>query len=67
MKTTALRGTAVTAASGSVGCRGRVCFVTGLISHFIQHPQPWSLAHPAGVAIRVTQGLHVISGIAAIR
>jgi len=36
MKTTALRGTAVTARVGSRGCRGRGVLVTGLISHFIQ-------------------------------
>ena len=44
-----------------------VCFVTGLISHFIQHPQPWFFWPTRPVWLyRVTQGLHVISGIAAI-
>ena len=44
-----------------------VCFVTGLISHFIQHPQPWFYWPTRPVWLyRVTQGLHVISGIAAI-
>jgi hypothetical protein len=38
----ALRGTAVTARVGvALGLAVAVCFVTGLISHFIQHPQPW--------------------------
>ena len=39
---TTLRGTAVTARVGlALGVAVAVCFVTGLISHFIQHPQPW--------------------------
>ncbi|MET0704978.1 MAG: molybdopterin-dependent oxidoreductase [Mycobacterium sp.] len=71
MTTTApLRSTAVTARVGVwLGVAVAVCFATGLISHFIQHPQPWFLAvwptHPVWL-YRVTQGLHVISGIAAI-
>jgi DMSO/TMAO reductase YedYZ molybdopterin-dependent catalytic subunit len=63
-----LRGTAVTARVGrALGVAVAVCFVTGLISHFIQHPQPWFFwpARPVWL-YRVTQGLHVISGIAAI-
>jgi len=68
MKTTALRGTAVTARVGlALGVAVAVCFVTGLISHFIQHPQPWFFWPTRPVWLyRVTQGLHVISGIAAI-
>lgn len=44
-----------------------MCFVTGLLSHFIQHPQPWFWwpTRPVGL-YRFTQGLHVVSGIAAI-
>ncbi|MFD2415307.1 molybdopterin-dependent oxidoreductase [Amycolatopsis pigmentata] len=44
-----------------------ICFVTGLISHLVQHPPPWFVwpSRPAGL-YRVTQGLHVISGIASI-
>ncbi|MGW5723950.1 molybdopterin-dependent oxidoreductase [Amycolatopsis sp. NPDC003865] len=44
-----------------------VCFVTGLISHLIQHPPAWFFwpSRPVGL-YRVTQGLHVISGIASI-
>jgi DMSO/TMAO reductase YedYZ molybdopterin-dependent catalytic subunit len=43
------------------------CFVTGLISHLVQHPPGWFFwpSRPAGL-YRVTQGLHVISGIASI-
>lgn len=44
-----------------------VCMATGLISHLVQHPQPWFWwpTRPVGL-YRITQGLHVISGIAAI-
>ncbi|SFW63671.1 molybdopterin-dependent oxidoreductase [Amycolatopsis australiensis] len=43
------------------------CFVTGLISHLIQHPPGWFSwpSRPIGL-YRVTQGLHVISGVASI-
>ena len=63
-----LRGTAVTARVGlALGVAVSVCFVTGLISHFIQHPQPWFFWPTRPVWLyRVTQGLHIISGIAAI-
>lgn len=63
-----LRGTAVTARVGvALGVLITVCFVTGLISHFIQHPQPWFIwpAHPVWL-YRLTQGLHVACGIAVI-
>ncbi len=67
---THLRSTAVTARVGSVlGICVIVCFVTGLISHLLQHPQPWFIAvwptQPVWL-YRVTQGLHVATGIAAI-
>lgn len=44
-----------------------VCFLSGLLSHLIQHPPGWFLwpSRPAGL-YRVTQGLHVATGIAAI-
>ncbi|MEU4311400.1 molybdopterin-dependent oxidoreductase [Nocardia sp. NPDC024068] len=44
-----------------------VCFLTGLLSHLIQHPPGWFRwpANPAWL-YRVTQGTHVLSGIAAI-
>src|SRR3981189_3398652 len=68
MSTTKLRGTAVPARVGlALGVAVAVCFVTGLISHFIQHPQPWFYWPTRPVWLyRVTQGLHVISGTAAI-
>ncbi|MEJ7651381.1 MAG: cytochrome b/b6 domain-containing protein, partial [Nakamurella sp.] len=44
-----------------------VCFLTGLYSHFVQHPLSWlTLPHRPVWIYRVTQGLHVTSGIAAI-
>ncbi|MFI6168161.1 molybdopterin-dependent oxidoreductase [Nocardia sp. NPDC051052] len=44
-----------------------ICFVTGLLSHWIQHPPTWFWwpVHPVWL-YRLTQGLHVISGVAAI-
>ncbi len=44
-----------------------VCFLTGVLSHLIQHPPGWFTwpPRPAGL-YRVTQGLHVATGIAAI-
>ncbi|MCV7016212.1 molybdopterin-dependent oxidoreductase [Mycolicibacterium aichiense] len=67
-KATSLRGTAVTARVGvALGVAVAVCFGTGLISHFIQHPQPWFFWPTRPVWLyQLTQGLHVISGIAAI-
>ncbi|KIZ17030.1 molybdopterin-binding protein [Streptomyces natalensis ATCC 27448] len=46
-----------------------VCFVTGLISHVLQHPPEWladDLPSRPAWGYRLTQGLHVASGIAAI-
>lgn len=44
-----------------------LCFVTGLLSHLIQHPPAWFSwpARPASL-YQITQGIHVIAGIAAI-
>lgn len=44
-----------------------VCFLTGLFSHLIQHPPTW-FANPARPVwlYRVTQGIHVATGIASI-
>ncbi|MGU3498082.1 molybdopterin-dependent oxidoreductase [Mycobacterium sp. C31M] len=63
-----MRGTAVTARVGvALGIAITVCFLTGLLSHFIQHPQPWFFWPTRPVWLyRLTQGLHVASGIAAI-
>jgi DMSO/TMAO reductase YedYZ molybdopterin-dependent catalytic subunit len=43
------------------------CFVTGLLSHVAQDPDPWFPwpARPAGL-YRVTQGVHVATGLASI-
>lgn len=44
-----------------------ICFVTGLISHYAQEPdQPIPFPTSPAWGYRVTQGLHVISGTAAI-
>ncbi|WP_434599803.1 molybdopterin-dependent oxidoreductase [Streptomyces sp. A5-4] len=46
-----------------------VCFVTGVTSHYLQHPPDWlagSLPSRPAWGYRLTQGLHVASGIAAI-
>ena len=50
-----------------LGAAFTVCFVTGLISHLHQHPLGWFPlpSSPAGL-YRVTQGLHVTTGLAAI-
>lgn len=50
-----------------LGVAFAVCFVTGLISHLIQHPPGWFWwpAAPSWL-YRVTQGLHVAVGLAAI-
>jgi DMSO/TMAO reductase YedYZ molybdopterin-dependent catalytic subunit len=50
-----------------LGVAFSVCFVTGLLSHLIQHPV-WWLAWPARPVwlYRATQGLHVVTGIAAV-
>jgi DMSO/TMAO reductase YedYZ molybdopterin-dependent catalytic subunit len=44
-----------------------ICFGTGLLSHLIQHP-PWWFTWPSRPVnlYRVTQGLHVATGLAAI-
>ena len=51
----------------ALGVAVTICFVTGFISHFIQHPQPWFFWPTRPVWLyQFTQGLHVIAGIAAI-
>ncbi|MCB1026618.1 MAG: molybdopterin-dependent oxidoreductase [Microthrixaceae bacterium] len=44
-----------------------ICFVTGVLSHLIQNPPGWFTwsPNPAG-GYRITQGLHVATGIASI-
>jgi DMSO/TMAO reductase YedYZ molybdopterin-dependent catalytic subunit len=51
-----------------LGLAFALCFATGLVSHFMQHPPGWLADHiPSRPSwgYRVTQGLHVASGIAA--
>jgi len=63
-----LHDTRVAATLGiALGVSFTICFATGLLSHLIQYPPAWFgwPARPAG-AYRVTQGLHVATGIATI-
>jgi hypothetical protein len=63
-----LRSTALTARLGVVlgACFG-ICFLTGLLSHYQYQPWNW-LPQPAAPVwgYRLTQGLHVVTGIASI-
>ena len=63
-----LRDTRVTARVGRVlGIAIAVCFFTGLISHLHQHPVGWLPIPPSPAwGYRVTQGLHVATGLASI-
>lgn len=63
-----LRAPAVAARVGvALGVAIALCFATGLISHLIQHPPNWFYFPSRPVWLyRVTQGTHVISGVAAI-
>ncbi|RSS73358.1 molybdopterin-dependent oxidoreductase [Streptomyces sp. WAC06614] len=58
-----------TAVGRWLGAALAVCFLTGLVSHFLQHPPHWLAPHlpprPAW-GYRLTQGLHVAVGLAAI-
>jgi DMSO/TMAO reductase YedYZ molybdopterin-dependent catalytic subunit len=51
----------------ALGVSFTMCFATGLLSHLIQQPPSWFVwpSRPAGL-YRVTQGLHVATGIASI-
>jgi DMSO/TMAO reductase YedYZ molybdopterin-dependent catalytic subunit len=66
--TSRLRSPAVAARVGLwLGVSFGLCFVTGLVSHYAQlpsHPIPFPTSPSWGY--RLTQGLHVISGVAAI-
>ncbi|SOC50382.1 Oxidoreductase molybdopterin binding domain-containing protein [Blastococcus aggregatus] len=50
-----------------LGLAFTICFVTGLLSHLIQYPPGWFVwpASPSWL-YRVTQGLHVATGLAAV-
>ena len=51
----------------AAGTAFAVCFLTGLISHLHQHPVSWfDMPSRPVAAYRVTQGLHVATGIAAV-
>ncbi|MEO7442916.1 MAG: molybdopterin-dependent oxidoreductase [Acidimicrobiales bacterium] len=51
----------------ALGLAFAICFLTGLLSHLIQKPPSWFLwpARPAWL-YRVTQGVHVATGVATI-
>ena len=49
----------------ALGVAFGVCFATGVWSHIAQDPPSWYPPRPAGL-YRITQGLHVITGTAAI-
>lgn len=50
-----------------LGAAFLICFLTGLISHLHQHPIAWLPIPPApSWAYRVTQGLHVVTGVACV-
>lgn len=53
----------------ALGAAVAVCFVTGVISHYLQQPPGWAVnllpSRPVW-GYRLTQGLHVASGLAAI-
>lgn len=51
----------------ALGVAFAVCFVTGVLSHLIQHPPGWFWwpARPIGL-YRFTQGLHVATGLACV-
>lgn len=51
----------------ALGLSFTVCFVTGLYSHLLQQPPTWLAVPPSPAGLyRVTQGLHVATGIASI-
>lgn len=51
----------------ALGITFSVCFLTGLLSHLIQHPPAWFQwpSRPAGI-YRITQGVHVFTGLVSI-
>ncbi|MGW6704639.1 molybdopterin-dependent oxidoreductase [Streptomyces sp. NPDC054956] len=58
-----------TAVGRWLGLAMAVCFATGVLSHYVQHPPGWladSLPSRPYWGYRLTQGLHVASGIAAV-
>lgn len=58
-----------TAVGRWLGAAFAVCFVTGLVSHYLQHPPDWAAGRLPSRPVwgyRLTQGLHVATGLAAI-
>jgi Oxidoreductase molybdopterin binding domain len=49
----------------ALGIAFGVCFATGVWSHVAQNPPAWYPPRPAGL-YRITQGIHVVTGTAAI-
>ncbi|WP_082771820.1 molybdopterin-dependent oxidoreductase [Actinoplanes sp. TFC3] len=51
----------------ALGTAFLVCFLTGLLSHLIQHPPAWFWwpSRPVGL-YRLTQGMHVATGLACV-
>ncbi|MFG1948258.1 molybdopterin-dependent oxidoreductase [Nonomuraea sp. NPDC048826] len=66
--TSRLRSEQVAAKLGVwLGVSFTVAFATGLFSHFLQHPPAWLLWPSRPVSLyRVTQGLHVVGGLATV-
>jgi len=66
--TSTIRSTALTARLGRVlGIAVVVCFLTGLLSHYQYQPWSWLPVPAAPVwGYRLTQGVHVVTGIAII-
>lgn len=63
-----LRSTRLSAQLGLwLGIAFGICFVTGLTSHYIQHPPSWFWWPSRPVWLyRLTQGLHVATGLATV-
>ncbi|MEU8759616.1 molybdopterin-dependent oxidoreductase [Streptomyces sp. NPDC048659] len=58
-----------TAVGRWLGAAFAVCFLTGLVSHYLQHPPDWLAGRLPARPVwgyRLTQGVHVSTGIAAI-
>ncbi len=63
-----LRSARLTSQVGiALGVAFAVCFLTGVLSHLVQHPPGWFgwPSRPVGL-YRVTQGLHVATGLACV-
>lgn len=62
------RGTGLSARLGiALGVAFALCFLTGIWSHLQQDPQDWVPLGPSPAWLyRVTQGLHVVAGTAAV-